>query len=109
MVENNGVDSHAVYELGDVTAADGYRFDAGLLPLTGFGRVSGTSYSAPHLAAILAGEVARTGRTAADVWAMLVRPAGIVCSHSGGGVAVSLVSLTASPLDAAPPGTVARC
>lgn len=87
----------------------GYAFEAGLRPLDGRARVSGTSFATPHLAAIIAGEMKRTGRTAQDVWANVLSPTGIACPTSGGGIAVALTSLNAAATDPAPRGTVSRC
>jgi hypothetical protein len=87
----------------------GYAFEKGLVPLDGRALVSGTSFAAPHLAALIAGEMKRTGRTAQDVWDHVLSPAGIACPISGGGIAVALTSLHAPATDAAPRGTVSRC
>ena len=63
--------------------------------LDGVAEVSGTSFAAPAVAALLAEGVALTGRSADWVWRHLLRPTGTPCPASGGGVAVALTSMRA--------------
>ncbi len=63
--------------------------------LEGVAEVSGTSFAAPMVAALLAEGVALTGRPAEWVWRRLLRPTGTPCPASGGGVAVALTSMRA--------------
>ena len=63
--------------------------------LDGVAEVSGTSFAAPAVAALLAEGVALTGRSAEWVWTHLLRPTGTRCPASGGGVAVALTSMRA--------------
>jgi subtilisin family serine protease len=69
-------------------------YDGGPM-LEGEAEVSGTSFAAPMVAALLAEGVALTGRPADWVWRNLLRPTGTRCPASGGGVAVALVSMRA--------------
>jgi subtilisin family serine protease len=70
-------------------------FYAGGPVLEGVAEVSGTSFAAPAVAALLAEGVALTGRSADWVWTHLLRPTGTRCPASGGGVAVALTSMRA--------------
>jgi hypothetical protein len=63
--------------------------------LQGVAEVAGTSFAAPMVAALLAEGVALTGRPADWVWRHLLRPTGMPCPASGGGVAVALTSMRA--------------
>jgi hypothetical protein len=63
--------------------------------MDGVAEVSGTSFAAPAVAALLAEGVALTGRSAEWVWTHLLRPTGTRCPASGGGVAVALTSMRA--------------
>ena len=67
-------------------------YDGGPM-LDGVAEVSGTSYAAPAVAALIAEGVSRTGRPAGWVWRHLLRPSGTRCPASGGGVAVALTAL----------------
>lgn len=77
----------------------GLAFYPGGPRLEGVAEVSGTSYAAPAVAALVAEGVARTGRPAPWVWRRLLQPSGTPCAASGGGVAVALTSMDSSFLE----------
>lgn len=90
----------------------GVRFDPrpGGAVIDGWALVDGTSYSGPYVSGLIAEEMtAAPGTTALGAWAAIAK-AGVPCSKAvGGGVAVTLTALDATPTTAPAEGTPSLC
>lgn len=69
---------------------------------------AGTSFTAPYVTALIAERMAATGQRAEDAWADIAA-SGNPCAGLGGGVAVTLTSLTAGAATPAARGVASEC
>jgi hypothetical protein len=86
----------------------GVRFFPNGPELKGRALNSGTSFTAPYVAALVAERMAATGQRAEDAWADIAA-SGNPCVGLGGGVAVTLTGLTAGATAPAAPDVKSEC